>query len=113
MHRIKDRHDPRKSRFILSSCQKKYIGMRYKRKELDAVQVGQGLLLCEEGRQRVHRLNKTSAAVWKLCDGEKGASEIAANLAREFGGASAKEIEADVLATLSEMTKLGIVNGCG
>jgi len=24
MHRIKDRHDPRKSRFILSSCQKKY-----------------------------------------------------------------------------------------
>ncbi len=87
--------------------------MRYKRKQLDAVQVGEELLLCEKSGEQVHRLNGTAAAIWKLCDGEKGASEIAANLAREFGGASAKEIEADVLATLSEMTKLGIVNCCG
>jgi len=87
--------------------------MRYKKKQLDAVELGDELLLCEKNGQRVHRLNKTSAAVWKLCDGQKGPGDIAANLAQEFGGASAKEIEADVLATLSEMTKLGILNGCG
>jgi len=40
--------------------------MRYKRKQLDAVELGDELLLCGENGERVHRLNKTSAAIWKL-----------------------------------------------
>ncbi len=87
--------------------------MRYKRKQLDAVELGDELLLCGENGERVHRLNKTSAAIWKLCDGERGLSDIAASLAREFRGASLKEIEADVLAALLEMTGLGILSSRG
>jgi len=63
--------------------------------------------------ERVHRLNKTSAAIWKLCDGERGLSDIAASLAREFRGASLKEIEADVSEALLEMGRLGILSSRG
>lgn len=84
--------------------------MKYKKKQLDAVELGDELLLCEKGSARVHRLNSTAAAIWKLCDGQEDTSEIAKNVAREFRGPSATEIEADVGETLSKMTKLGILD---
>lgn len=99
-------------RFMLLSCRKKYVRMRYKRKELDAVELGDELLLCEETGQQVHRLNRTAAEIWKLCDGERAVSEIAAHLARNFRGASAKQMEGDVRAALQEMTRSGILCSC-
>ena len=86
--------------------------VKYKKKELDAVQLGDELLLCEKTGQQVHRLNGTAGAIWKLCDGQKGPGDMAGHLAREFRGASAKKIETDVLATLEELTKLGIIDSC-
>ncbi|MDP2895261.1 MAG: PqqD family protein [bacterium] len=85
--------------------------MTYRKKDLDAVELGEELLLCEKTSQKLHRLNSTAAAIWKLCDGQKDMSEIAKNVAREFPGPSASEIEADVRETLSKMKRLGIVDG--
>ncbi len=87
--------------------------MKYRKRELDTVELGEELLVCGEDSQQVHRLNNTAAAIWKLCDGERGLKDIAASLAREFRGASAKEIEADVRAALLEMRRLGILSSCG
>jgi len=83
--------------------------MKYKKKELDTVELGEELLVCAEDGQRMHRLNSTAAAIWRLCNGQRHASEIAAHLARDFRGRSEKEIKGDVCAALQEMKEMGIV----
>jgi len=87
--------------------------MKYKKKELDAVELGNGLILCEKSGRRLHRLNNTAAEIWKVCDGERDVSDIAAHLAREFSGAPEEKLESDVQSALVEMRRLGILDSCG
>jgi hypothetical protein len=83
--------------------------MKYKKRELDAVELGGKLLVRGKGSQQVHLLNSTAAAIWKFCDGKNDVSDTVAHLAREFPGCSEEEIERDVRAALSAMSELGIV----
>ncbi len=43
------------------------------------------LLIYDRARDQAHCLNETAAAVWRRCDGQSGAQEIAENLARSRG----------------------------
>ena len=88
---------------------RKSARMTYRKKDLDAVELGEELLLCEKTSQKIHRLNSTAAAIWKLCDGQSSLSAIAEGIAREFDGASSRDVESDVRETLSKMTELGVV----
>jgi len=45
--------------------------------DLELVEVADGFIVYDEGRDRVHFLNHTAAIVLTLCDGKKRDSEIA------------------------------------
>ena len=44
---------------------------------LELVEVADGFIVYDEGRERVHFLNHTAAIVLTLCDGSKADAEIA------------------------------------
>jgi hypothetical protein len=87
--------------------------VRYRRKDLEEVELGEELILLEATGQRLHRLNSTASAVWRLCDGKRDVSMIAASLAQEFNGASGKEVQTEVQAALLDMVRMGILDSCG
>ena len=87
--------------------------MKYKRKDLEEVALGEELVVLGATGQRLHRLNSTASAIWKLCDGERDVGMIAACLAQEFGGAPAEKVRTEVQAALLDMVRMGILDSCG
>lgn len=87
--------------------------MRYRRKDLEEVELGEELILLEATGQRLHRLNSTASAIWKLCDGKTDVRMIAASLAQEFNGAPAEKVQTEVQAALLDMVRMGILDSCG
>ena len=87
--------------------------MKYKKRQLEHVDLGEELVLCGVPGDQLHRLNRTASTVWKLCDGQRGVEEIALCLAREFEGMPIQEIEDDVRVTLQEMKTAGIIDTVG
>jgi hypothetical protein len=58
----------------------------------------------------VHQLNATASHVWNECDGARTAAEIAARVASVFEDAPEPEqVLQDVLATITEFTRLGLL----
>ncbi len=53
-----------------------------------------------------HSLNPSVAAVWRLCDGQRGAADIAAAASTELGQPMTRELVELALAQLSEATLL-------
>lgn len=47
-------------------------------------EVGEGLVIYDQERDRAHSLNRTAAAVWRRCDGRTGVRELAAALSLEL-----------------------------
>ncbi|MFN3651515.1 MAG: PqqD family protein [Armatimonadota bacterium] len=64
--------------------------------------LGDEVLFYDLRRHRAHRLNRTAALVWKLCDGNTSVEEIAAGLERELGTAVPGGVVQDALAELRE-----------
>ncbi|MBS2012363.1 MAG: pyrroloquinoline quinone biosynthesis peptide chaperone PqqD [Deltaproteobacteria bacterium] len=59
--------------------------------------------------ERGLELNEAAAAIAKKCDGSRSIAAIAEELAREHEGASAAEIETDVLAFVEDLRKKGLL----
>ncbi len=87
--------------------------MKPRRKQLEQVELGDELIVVDSGGQRVHKLNSTACAIWRLCDGEKDFGGIVACLAKEFSGASAQTLRTEVEEALIQMRRVGILEGRG
>lgn len=59
--------------------------------------------------ERGLELNEAAAAIAKKCDGSRSIAAIAEELAHEHEGASAAEIETDVLAFVEDLRKKGLL----
>lgn len=71
---------------------------------LDVNEVPDGYVIYQTEADRVHYLNKTAAIVFELCDGARGADDIAARVSKmfELDGTVDGEIEACVQSLLKE-----------
>jgi hypothetical protein len=85
--------------------------MKPRRKRLEQVELGDELIVVDSSGQRVHRLNSTARAIWRLCDGEKDVAGIVAGLANEFGGASTQTLRREVEEAVIQMRRVGILEG--
>lgn len=56
----------------------------------------------------LYTLNETGQAIWQELDGQRTLREVAASLARRFDGKPG-ELEVDVLAFATELTRRGIL----
>ena len=54
------------------------------RKDLLVLQLSDEVILYDRGTSKAHLLNRTSAEVWKRCDGRKSATEIARALEHDL-----------------------------
>ena len=70
--------------------------------------IGDEIVVILENGQSVNVLNKTAAHIWELCDGTKGAEEIAASLCERFE-VELEEATADVRDVISRFEKYGIL----
>jgi PqqD family protein of HPr-rel-A system len=80
--------------------------------ELD---MGDGLILYNHDSSLVHHLNPSAALVWQLCDGEASVSQLATEIAEEYGLKSPEVLE-QVSAVIAEFDALDLVedrNGTG
>ena len=60
------------------------------------------ILICNLSTDKVFCLNKTAGEIWKLCNGENNADQIAEILGRKFGGKVSTEM---VFVALDELSK--------
>lgn len=69
---------------------------------------GETMVLAPDGSMAL-LLNATGSAVWHLCDGRRGAPEIAAFIARELPDAAAERVLSDVEDLLAELGEAGLI----
>lgn len=62
------------------------------------------LILYDPETDRAFLLNRTSAAVWDLCDGHNAAQQIGDELTRCFGG-PAENVVGDVTTTIERLRR--------
>jgi hypothetical protein len=75
-----------------------------------AAEVVDGELLLYDSRQTAAiYLNPTAAVIWALCDGHRNTREII-RMVREQYPDSTGDVEAEVLATLSELRQSGVLS---
>src|SRR5690606_6569058 len=70
--------------------------------------LGEELCVYDGERRRVHALNATAARVWRRCDGDTSAAEMAARLAGELG-VPVGEAEGLVALALGELGRAGLL----
>jgi hypothetical protein len=75
--------------------------------DLDINESDDGVIVYQASTDRVHYLNHTAGAVLALCDGTRGAAEIASFLAEGFGLAEPPLQE--TVACLAELAEEGLV----
>jgi len=73
--------------------------------ELD---MGDGVVLYDDGSSQVHHLSPSASIVWSLCRGEADVGELATDIADAYG-LEPSEIEAQLTTTIAELEALGLV----
>jgi pyrroloquinoline quinone biosynthesis protein D len=58
--------------------------------------------------EHVHLLNETALAIWQICDGQTTAREMVDAIC-ELSGLAEEVVAEDVLRTLRQFTKLGLI----
>jgi hypothetical protein len=78
--------------------------MTYQRREdgLLVQEVGDELVVYDQGRDRIHALNPTTARVWRHCDGQTSITEMAILLANELSLTADEDL---VWLTLDQLDK--------
>jgi len=71
-------------------------------------QLAEECVLYFPGESRILYCNQCASLIWQLCDGERTAAEIAAELAIAFPE-SAAQIQADVDETLAALASSGAI----
>lgn len=74
-----------------------------RRQDLRLRPIDDGALLYDPVRDSVHYLNTTALCVWHLCDGVHSIATIAQKLHDEFDGIEFDIVEADVIATCTQL----------
>ena len=74
---------------------------------LDVNPVTDGLVIYDPGRDRVHYLNNTAAAIFTLCDGDTDADAIAGTVAALFGADAPSRDDVD--ACLAQLAEEGVL----
>ena len=71
---------------------------------LDVNEVPDGYVVYQTAADRVHYLNNTAAIIFELCDGDRGADEIAERIGQifELKNAADGEVEACIQSLLKE-----------
>lgn len=79
-------------------------GLFYRRTAgLDCNAIEDGYFVADRTREKVHFLNRTAAAVFELCDGDRDAPAIALALSEIFGLATSPQDDVETcLASLAE-----------
>ncbi|MBV8898284.1 MAG: PqqD family protein [Acidobacteriaceae bacterium] len=77
-------------------------------KDLTVEQMQDDLCVYDFRNQKCHALNKTSAQVWRLCDGKSSVDEIASGLGRQLGTAADVDI---TLLALKQLRNNGLLEG--
>lgn len=79
-----------------------------KRPDLKAFTVANELVLLPPGGEQVFALNESGAAIWQLCDGTRGLSDMLGALRSRYAGDDV-EVLADVSDALLRLQSLGLV----
>jgi hypothetical protein len=71
-----------------------------RQKQLLVEQIGDDVVIFDQERKRAHRLNKTSAIVWRHCDGNRAIEDLTMVLKQELNDAADENL---VLLSLSQL----------
>lgn len=74
---------------------------------LEVNEADDGLVVYDPAQDQVHHLNPSAAVIFDLCDGVRGANEIAAAVAEVFG--LSEPPLADTRSGLDELAALGLI----
>jgi hypothetical protein len=69
-------------------------------------EVSEEVLVYDEQRHKAHCLNQTAAVVWRQCDGQRGAQEVARRASAEMGATVGEEM---VWLAVEELGKRGLL----
>lgn len=75
---------------------------------LVTTEAGDEILVYDQTKHHIHHLNQTSAVIWRLCDGQRGVSDVA-RAASEMLGVPVSE-ELVVIAT-GKLSEAGLLDG--
>ncbi len=73
--------------------------------ELD---MGDGVILYDDGSGLVHHLNPSASIIWQLCEGEATVGELAADIAEAYRQDRSR-VEEQVARAVAELDALGLV----
>lgn len=83
-----------------------------KRGDVLALDMGDGVILYNHDSSLVHHLNQSASIVWHLCDGDADGSQLATEIAEEYGLDRA-EVGAHVEDMIQELDALGLIEDAG
>ena len=79
-----------------------------KRGDVLALDMGDGVILYNHDSSLVHHLNQSASIVWHLCDGDADGSQLATEIAEEYGLDRA-EVAAHIENVIQELDALGLI----
>jgi PqqD family protein of HPr-rel-A system len=79
-----------------------------KRGDVLALDMGDGVILYNHDSSLVHHLNPSASIVWHLCDGDADGSQLATEIAEEYG-LDRGEVAAHIEAVIQELDALGLI----
>ena len=71
---------------------------------------GNDLVLYDASAGRLHVLNLTAAAVWRLCDGSKTIDDIVQKVEVEFAFSSGDQPRSDITGLLGNLRDQGLIS---
>lgn len=78
-------------------------------KDLECQEVGDELMVMDARADRVHVLNATMAAIWKLCDGARSSEQIAQALSEVVDCSEVEDLLALTCDSLGSLAALELV----
>src|SRR4029078_1831258 len=63
-----------------------------RRDNLSSRRIGDELVIYDVARSKAHRLNQTTALIWRHCDGSMSVPELAQLVSREFGIPASEDV---------------------
>jgi PqqD family protein of HPr-rel-A system len=99
----------------LSAGASERVGIGYlprKRGDVLALDMGDGVILYNHDSSLVHHLNQSASIVWHLCDGDADGSQLAGEIAEEYG-LDRDAVAAHVEDLIQELDALGLIEDAG
>jgi hypothetical protein len=79
------------------------------RTDLMLQEVGSEGMLYDRTGERIHILNVTALAIWKVCDGSRDINAIGAAIGLGFSGLEGHDIKSDIEKLLTEFEERGLL----